>query len=309
MNPADVKLDKLGFPLPYTFDSTPAHQDPPPESNIAKRIARIVLVLMAVGAGAAAIAQAELGGPIKQSIADWLVQGAMRNMILDDIDGAIRDLDRAIAWCDESHEIYEMRGHLRLEKRDLQGALEDFTKVTAMKPHDSNAYLMRATALQQLQRHEAAIAEVTKAIEIRGEASPTLLNSRAYFRALAGTQLDEALADVEKALEREANNAAYLDTRGYILYLKGEHAKALVDMNRALMLTERKRIMPGRLAMVRDPDAQKIMGRQKRASDHEVAVMYHHRGQIQQALGNEAQAQADLRKGDKLGYNPAEGVY
>jgi hypothetical protein len=76
-----------------------------------------------------------------------------------------------------------------------------------------------------------------------------------------------------------------------------------------LLLTERKRISPGRIAMARDPDAMRMLARQKRSSDHEIAVMYHHRGQIQQALGNDALAQADLRKGDRLGYNPAEGVY
>jgi tetratricopeptide (TPR) repeat protein len=309
MNPADVKLDKLGFPLPYAFDNKPVHDEPLPESNIAKRVARIVLILMAVGAGAAAIARAELGEPIKQSIAEWLVQGAMRNMMLDDVDGAIRDLDRAIAWCDEAPEIYKMRGQLRLEKGNVAGSLEDFTRATELSPRDSHAYLMRASALQRLQKHEAAIAEVTKAMEIHGEADATLLNSRAYFRALAGTELDEALDDVERALNSAQDNAAYLDTRGYVLYLKGEHRKALIDMNRAIMLTERKRISPGRIAMVRDPGAQRMLGRQKRSSDQEVAVMYHHRGQIQQALGNEAQAQADLRKGDHLGYNPAEGVY
>jgi tetratricopeptide (TPR) repeat protein len=264
---------------------------------------------MAVGAGAAAIAQAELGEPIKQSIAEWLVQGAMRNLMLDDVDAAIRDLDRAIAWCDEAPEIFKMRGHARLEKGDVQGSVEDFTKVTELTPRDAEAFLMRATALQRLQQHEAAIADLNKAIEIHGDVSPMLLNSRAYFRALAGTELDEALEDVEQALDREQDNAAYLDTRGYILYLKGDHGKALIDMNRAITLTERRRISPSRLAMARDPDAQRILGRQKRASDHEIAVMYHHRGQIQKALGNEPQAEADLRKGDRLGYNPAEGVY
>ncbi|HEY2838110.1 MAG TPA: hypothetical protein VGJ26_03105 [Pirellulales bacterium] len=308
MNPSDVKLDKLGFPLPYGFDAKPA-SEPQPESNVAKRVARIVLILMAIGAGAAAISKAKLGEPIRQSIAEWLVQGAMRNLMLDDVDAALRDLDRAIAWCDVSPDIYKMRGQVRLEKQDLEGSLADFTKITELSPHDAEACLMRATALQRLQRHDEAIAEVTKAIKLHGEFSATLLNSRAYFRALAGTELDEALEDVERALDREHDNAAYLDTRAYILFLKGDHGKALIDMNRALMLTERRRFSPGRMAMARDPETSRMLARQKRASDHEVAVMYHHRGQIQQALGNEAQAEIDLRRGDRLGYNPAEGVY
>jgi len=309
MNPSDVKLDKLGFPVPYTYDQ---HRptEPAAESHVAKRIARIVLVLMAVGAGAAAISRAELGEPIRQSIAEWLVQGAMRNLMVDDVDAALRDLDRAVAWCDASPEIYMMRGQVRLEKNDIEGSLEDFTRLVELAPREAEAYLMRATALQRLQQHEGAIGDVNKAIEVNGEASAMLLNSRAYFRALAGTELDEALEDVEQAIDREGDNAAYLDTRGYILFLKGDHEKALKDMDRALNLAERKRLSIAAMVMGRqDPAMQRMYNRQKRASDHEVAVMYHHRGEIQKALGNDGEAASDLRRGDRLGYNPAEGVY
>src|SRR5262249_11870754 len=59
------------------------------------------------------------------------------------------------------------------------------------------------------------------------------LNGLAYAQALAKVDLEDALANVNKALDAEPDSAAMLDRRGYILHLLGENAKALEDMNRA----------------------------------------------------------------------------
>ena len=58
-------------------------------------------------------------------------------------------------------------------------------------------------------------------------------NAIAYHYAQAGTNLDEALAFVEKALEAEPENGAYLDTLGWVYYRKGDFAKAVENLSRA----------------------------------------------------------------------------
>ena len=94
--------------------------------------------------------------------------------------------------------------------------------------------------------------------------------------------------------------AMYLDTRGTLYLLLGEYDKALSDLEEAIGLIE---------------DHTRVMSQFdvspwfKRVQVRELAVMYHHRGQIHQMLGNDAQAQNDLRRGQEMGYNPAGGVY
>ena len=43
----------------------------------------------------------------------------------------------------------------------------------------------------------------------------------------------EALALVDRALEQDADNPAYLETRGYVLYRLGRHQKAVELLRRA----------------------------------------------------------------------------
>jgi thioredoxin-like negative regulator of GroEL len=40
-----------------------------------------------------------------------------------------------------------------------------------------------------------------------------------------------------------------------------------------------------------------------------LAVMYHHRGEVQQALGNADAAKGDFEKASAYGYNPDQGVF
>jgi len=43
--------------------------------------------------------------------------------------------------------------------------------------------------------------------------------------------------------------------------------------------------------------------------DHSLGVMYHHRGEIYQTLGEKDKADIDIRRGENLGYDPAHGVF
>ena len=97
-------------------------------------------------------------------------------------------------------------------------------------------YVARAVALQRLKRHEDAIRDLSQALLLRRKAGsvlsdhrysqPELLNARAYTRAIAGLELDEALHDINDAIEGERENAHFLDTRGYIYYLRGDYDQA-----------------------------------------------------------------------------------
>ena len=81
-----------------------------------------------------------------------------------------------------------------------------------------------------------------------------------------------------------------------------------------------------KLRKARQKDQQRVVAdrmRQVHQSEHELAILLHHRGEVYQALGEhyrelgemeEAAAETkkanrDLREAKKLGYNPAEGVW
>jgi tetratricopeptide (TPR) repeat protein len=309
MNPSDnIRLDALGFPIPRTFEDVQAAATPPRKPTPGTRTVRVVLVALAIGAAVMAVVRAELGEPVGKAIAEWLASHGERKFLTDDLDGASRDLDRALAWSDKSPVIFALRGEVRKEKGDLLGSLADFNKSIDLAPNASKLYVLRAVVLQRLERHEDAIRDVSQAVRLHRSTDPLLLNARAYTRAIAGQELDAALDDINRAIDMEGENSHYLDTRGYIYFLQGDYQRARTDLDKALKIAENSVPLPG-FIFAGDPQRQRMMARDKRIHDQEMAVIYHHSGQIHEKLGNAAEAEADLRRGDQLGYNPAAGVY
>jgi tetratricopeptide (TPR) repeat protein len=157
-----------------------------------------------------------------------------------------------------------------------------------------------------MDQHDEAIRDINKAVELQ-PTEPNLLNSRAYIRAIANRELKEALADVERAISMEGENPNFLDTRGYVCFLLGDNERALADLDRALEIGQQQ--APRGVFMGDHPHRGRVLARAIRRHENAMAVMYHHRGQVHKSLGHEELGEADLRQGDALGYNPAAGVY
>lgn len=68
------------------------------------------------------------------------------------------------------------RGLVKSELGDLNGALEDFNLVIAISPHDSRAHNNRSITLQKLGRMDDARADLEKALELDPTNSNALLN-------------------------------------------------------------------------------------------------------------------------------------
>lgn len=67
-----------------------------------------------------------------------------------------------------------------------------------------------------------------------------LLNSLAYNRALAGIELDEALKDIERAIELDGPLPELLDTQAWVLHRLGRNEEALPLINKAVEGAEKK---------------------------------------------------------------------
>ena len=53
-----------------------------------------------------------------------------------------------------------------------------------------------------------------------------VLNNYAYYLAVRGEQMEKAEEMSKKSLEKEPENASYLDTYGYILFKNGKYEEA-----------------------------------------------------------------------------------
>ena len=112
MNPSDVRLDALGFPIPRTFDDlqAAAPRRYAASRRTGTRTMRVVLVALGRrrrrhGGGACRAGRA---GRQERSPSGWPVT-AQQKYDTDDLDGASHDLDRAVAWSDKSPVIFGAR--------------------------------------------------------------------------------------------------------------------------------------------------------------------------------------------------------
>jgi tetratricopeptide (TPR) repeat protein len=303
MPPPNRPLDKDGFPVPTTFESVAETRRP--RNGPIVWIIRTLLVL----AGMALLVSLALQGIGPDYIAKWYQKRAEDRFDRDDVSGAIADLDRAIAWTPEAPDLYRQRAYCREKSHDLAGSLEDYNRLIEISPNYAKAYAGRSTVYQRMERHREAIDDVTRAIELRPKNDHVLLNHRAYTRAIANMELQEALYDIQQAIDLvEVEVAAYLDTRGYIYYLLDRHEEALADLDRAVQLAslDRKRMLQTAAAQ---HWSKARRAREQRAYKENEAVMIYHRGLAHEKLGHHELAQSDKDRGLQLGYNPAEGVY
>jgi tetratricopeptide (TPR) repeat protein len=313
------KFDELGFPIPPRYEDLKFQDDDsPPRSKINMRAKRLLLVLLLAGIVVPIVFGPKILAAGRHLVAEWLASQAEQKYYEGDLAGALNDLDDAIQWDPTSRNLYMLRAVCREAMNELEGSLEDWnkhiellekmkTRLRGRPQHSANlarAYRSRSWIHVRLEHKEKALADATHAVDLFS--SPDMWNARAYGRAILGTELDDALADIEKAIQQGGPMPEFLDTRGYVLHLLGRDEAALEDMNRAILITEQKKNLYSARKSPRMSDRDFI--RLQQEIDNSLAVMYHHRGLIYKGLGRDLDADKDLSEAKTLGYDPARGV-
>ncbi len=195
-------------------------------------------------------------------------------------------LDRAIhiARPEQRLQVYLVRSDLHLKMHRWRAAVHDWENIASLAqlPH----------------------------LTLRAPPKHSLLNSLAYMRALANENLDQALEEINLALTQESDNAAYLDTRGYIYYRLGLYNKALADLNRAVELAQEERSRQEfQLQQLRDLRVDpRAIDRQLSEVRRSYAVILYHRALVQD-LFDAARAQQDYWEIQTLGFTPGPDLF
>ena len=205
----------------------------------------------------------------KPDSVDILYQLALAYMADGRLDEAARPLDDALRRDPAEPRMLQARGLVAQRQGQAERALEYFDKALAAKKDFVGAMISRGDALQLLGRTEAAVEAYRKAIPMApASALPNALlgqalnrlkrpaeaekayrealrlepdnfrvaNNLAVLLAAQKSGLDDALAMIRRALEREPNRATYLDTLGLVQQARGDKAAARQAFERAVAL-------------------------------------------------------------------------
>ncbi len=115
---------------------------------------------------------------------------------------------------------YNERGKIRRARRDITGAINDFTMAIHIEPEYDNAHFNRALAYEASRRRAEAEADLTRALKLNPELKAAY-EARGRIRA-AQFKYDEAIADLSYYLRsgggRDYDN--HSETQGYLLILR-----------------------------------------------------------------------------------------
>jgi serine/threonine-protein kinase len=159
-------------------------------------------------------------------------------------------------------------GRQQLKDGDLVGAIQSFTAVAVIDPKFKRVYHERGYAHQLAHQPVLAIQDFSRAVQIDPQDAMPYADRAVCLAHMR--QDDQALTDFRRALEIRPDLAAALNGRGAILLKRRDYREAIRNFDATI------------------------------ASKPKFAPAYANRAKARRALGDNAGAQADLRKAEEL---------
>ncbi len=133
---------------------------------------------------------------------------------------------------DARRDAYLLEAELRHSADDEPGELDALGRGLAAYPDDNALLYARALAWERRDRIDRAEADLRKVLVTEPE-NVAALNALGYTLADRTTRHQEALELIDRARTAEPDNAAIVDSYGWVLYKLGRREEALVELRRA----------------------------------------------------------------------------
>lgn len=157
---------------------------------------------------------------------------------LRDLEGAKKDLDRAIQLEPQFAQALVQRGLVHAARHEYEQAIKDYSEALRIDPdHNGVAWYSRGLVRRELSQVKEALDDFTQALRV----DPTY--AEAYFaRGLARGWVKEyalAIEDFTAAIERDPKNDEAFHYRGVTLARLNDHERAIDDFTEAIRLNPR----------------------------------------------------------------------
>ncbi|HUA79878.1 MAG TPA: aspartyl protease family protein [Dyella sp.] len=168
--------------------------------------------------------------------ADYYVARARAFGTAKQFDAALTDLNKALSLDPKNFEGLLLRATLRFSHKDNAGALADVTAASALAPAGSAQARSVAALYIQLGQAASALPLLDDWIRLHSRDAQLglVLNERCWARGLSNQLLDDALHDCNKAIRRDGNVAAYLDSLGLVELRLGHYPESIKAYEQAV---------------------------------------------------------------------------
>ena len=147
-------------------------------------------------------------------------------------------------------------GLIQTDRKEFPAAVASFADAETLareSPEDSQLsskfYFAYGAACERAGDVDKAVTLFRKCLQLDPE-DHTAANYLGYMWADKGTNLEEALGLIQRAVKLDPNNGAYLDSLGWVLFKLGRNDEALVQMRHAVDLMKDDAVVLDHLAEV-----------------------------------------------------------
>jgi clan AA aspartic protease (TIGR02281 family) len=151
-------------------------------------------------------------------------------------DAALTDLDKSLSLDPKNGDALLMRAELRFAHKDRTGAASDVAAASAVMPAGSARARSIASLYIELDQPTAALPMLDDWIRLHNDDAMlgSVLNQRCWARGLSNQMLDDALKDCRKAIRRDGENPAYLDSLGLVEFRLGHYPESIKAYEQAV---------------------------------------------------------------------------
>jgi tetratricopeptide (TPR) repeat protein len=187
--------------------------------------------LIGLGRNSEAIKDVDAAIALKPTSEAYLIRAAARPAA--DRKSALDDIDQAKALDLSSPAPLLELASLDARDKDYAGEIAALGEALKLKPDLEQARDMRAFALGLSGKYDEGLKDMDASVTAAPSAAEPL-NSRCWYRATNGRELDAALKDCNAALKLKPGESAYLDSRGMVQLRLGRFSASISDYDAAL---------------------------------------------------------------------------
>ncbi len=133
---------------------------------------------------------------------------------------------------------YFFKGLMSFWKEDLSDAEKYMHKAITLDESSETYYFYYAMVMERMDKFERAVDSLKKAIR-QNPQSARSLNFLGFLYADRNVMIDESYVLIQKALEIEPGNGAYIDSLGWVYYRQGHYDRALQTLLEAEDILDR----------------------------------------------------------------------
>jgi len=156
---------------------------------------------------------------------------------LEQYETALNRLEKAQQLDEKNAQVYSLRGAIyrNMGQNDLE--IEEYKKSLGILPEDQNLLIRLADAYNEIDDKDNAEKYLKELLAIDPD-NASALNYLGYLWAEQAKNLEEAKEMIERALEKDPNNGAYIDSLAWVFFQLGETEKALEEMKKSVALVQ-----------------------------------------------------------------------